>query len=64
MASSKPTISIKSSKKGALRAKAGVKAGQKIPVAKLKSLAKNGTPATKKQATFALNARGWAKGHK
>jgi len=47
-----------------LRAKAGVKAGQKIPVAKLKSLAKNGTPATKKQATFALNARGWAKGHK
>lgn len=50
-------IRIKASNKGKLRAAAGVKKGQKIPVSKLRSMANSSNPTTKKRAQFALNAR-------
>lgn len=52
-------IKIKPSSQGKLRATTGTKKGQKIPVAKLKKLAKSSNPLTKKRAVFALNAKGW-----
>ena len=42
---------------GALRKKAGVKKGEKIPVSKLKSMSKSKNPRTKKQAQLALTFR-------
>jgi len=52
-------IRIKKSHKGRLRRKAGVKKGKPIPVAKLRRLKKSKSAATRRQATFALNARKW-----
>lgn len=62
MTAKKNPIVINPQKAGALRAKAGVKADQKIPVATLKKLANETTAAgkqtaTAKQAQFALNAK-------
>jgi hypothetical protein len=58
-------ISIKKSNQGKLRSSTKTKKGQKIPIAKLQSLKKNGTPLQKKRANFALNARKWnSKGSK
>ncbi len=43
--------------KGGLRKKAGVKAGEKIPVKKLNKLAKSKNPKTRKQANLAKTLR-------
>lgn len=53
----KSPIKINPAKTGALRAAAGVKKGQKIPVAKLQTLAKSKSKVTRARAQFALNAR-------
>jgi hypothetical protein len=55
-------IMIKPSHRGRLRAKLGVKAGAKIPAGKLASAARSKSPATRKQAVFAENAKKWNKG--
>lgn len=55
----KSGIKIKKSKQGSLRRSTGTKKGKKIPVSKLRRLKKSGTPAQKKKANFALNARKW-----
>jgi oligoendopeptidase F len=57
----KPPIKIKAANAGKLRAAAGVKKGQKIPAAKLTTLAKSKSPAVRARAVFARNARSWAK---
>lgn len=57
----KSGINIKKSKQGSLRRSTKTKKGQKIPVSKLRRLKKSGTPAQKKKANFALNARKWRK---
>jgi hypothetical protein len=62
MAKSKKPIKVKSN--GSLRKHTKTKKGAKIPVAKLKKIAKTGTPTRRRQAQFALNARGWRKGGK
>jgi hypothetical protein len=62
MEKSKSGIKVKSN--GSLRKHTKTKKGQKIPVATLKKIAKNGTPTRRRQAQFALNARGWNKGGK
>ncbi len=54
-------IHIKTSNKGKLRATAGTKKGQKIPVSTLNKLAKSKNSTTRKRAVFALNARRWGK---
>ncbi len=59
--SSKDPIHINPANAGKLRAKAGVKKGAKIPVAKLEQMKKSTNPQTRKQANFALNARKWGK---
>jgi hypothetical protein len=53
----KSGIKIKKSKQGSLRKATGTKKGKKIPVSKLRKLKKSGSPAMKKKANFALNAR-------
>lgn len=58
---SRSGIKIKKSKQGSLRRATKTKKGQKIPVSKLRRLKKSGTPAQKKKANFALNARKWGK---
>jgi hypothetical protein len=55
----KSGIHIKASHEGRLHAAAGVKKGEKIPLKKEESLKAHGTPAEKKQANFAINARKW-----
>jgi len=54
-------IKIVASHKGKLHKAAGVKPGKKIPLSKEESLKSHGTPAEKKEANFAINARKWAK---
>jgi oligoendopeptidase F len=60
MAKRKP-IHIKPENRGKLRKSTGTKKGNKIPVSKLKKLAKSKNPTTRKRAQFALNARKWGK---
>ena len=55
----KSGIKIKKSKQGSLRRATKTKKGKKIPVSTLRRLKKSGTPAQKKKANFALNARKW-----
>jgi oligoendopeptidase F len=55
-------IHIKKSHQGRLRAKTKVKKGRKIPASKLRQMKRSKSAATRKQATFALNARRWNKG--
>ena len=55
----KSGIHINPANKGKLRKATGAKKGANIPVAKLQDLKKNGTPAEKKRANFALNAKKW-----
>jgi len=64
MARKKPSINIKKSNQGKLRASAGVKKGNKIPVAKLKAMKNSPNAKTRQRATFALNARKWKRGGK
>lgn len=56
----KSAIKINPANKGKLRAAAGVKKGQKIPVAKLQTLAKSKNKTTRARAQFALNARNFS----
>jgi hypothetical protein len=60
--SKRKPIKIKKSNKGKLRKSTGTKKGQKVPVSKLRKLAKSKNPVTRKRAQFALNARKWKKG--
>ena len=53
-------IRIKASNAGKLRRTAGVKKNQKIPVAKLRTMAHSSNKTTAKRAQFALNARKWS----
>ena len=55
-------IYIKKKNRGKLRKSTGTKKGQKIPVSKLRRLAKSKNKKTRKRAQFALNARKWNKG--
>lgn len=55
------TIKIKPSHKGLLHKKLGVPQGNPIPVAKLEKAAHSKSPALRKEAQFALNARMWPK---
>jgi len=57
-------IKINPANKGKLRAAAGVKKGQPIPVAKLQKLATSKNKTTRARAQFALNARKFKKGGK
>lgn len=54
-------IKIKKSNQGKTRKATGTKKGQKVPVSKLRAMKKSSNPKTRKRATFALNARKWAK---
>lgn len=53
------SINIKPSHKGLLHKKLGVKAGNKIPASKIAAAKNSSSPATRKQATFAANAKKW-----
>ena len=54
-------INIKPSHRGLLHKDLGVKKGKKIPLSELMEAKKSSNPAERKRATFAVNARGWAK---
>lgn len=56
-AGGKSPIKIKAANAGKLRAAAGVKKGQKIPAAKLASLANSKSPVIRRRAQFAINAK-------
>lgn len=60
----KKPIKIKAANKGKLRASTKTPKGKDIPVAKLEKAKKSKDPAVRKRATFAENARKWAKGGK
>lgn len=60
----KSGIKIKPSKQGSLRKATGTKKGQKIPAAKLQKMKKSSSPAMRRKANFAINARKWSKGKK
>lgn len=51
------TIKIKPSHKGLLHKKLGVPQGEKIPAAKLNAAKKSNSPALRKEANFATNAK-------
>lgn len=53
----KSGIHINPANRGKLRAATGTPKGKKIPVAKLRKLAKSPSTTTRKRAQFALNAR-------
>jgi hypothetical protein len=61
MAKGRSPIRIKKSKQGSLRKATGTKKGKNIPASTLRRLKKSGSPAMKKKANFALNARKWGK---
>ena len=52
---------IQPSHVGRMHEKLGVPQDKKIPVAMLQAAKNSSSPATRKQATFALNARSWGK---
>jgi hypothetical protein len=58
----KPRIYIKPSKQGSLRKATRTKKGKNIPMSTLQRLKKSGSPAMRKKANFAINARKW--GHR
>ena len=62
MAKSKSGIHIKPSHEGRLHKKLGVPEGEPIPADKLAAAKNSPNPATRKQATFAANAKKWNKG--
>lgn len=61
---SRKPIRIKKKNRGKTRKATGTKKGNKVPVSKLRKMKKSKNPATRKRATFALNARKWNKGKK
>ena len=54
-------IEIKPSHKGLLHKDLGVPQGKKLSIAQMQKAASSGSPAERKRAQFAINARGWAK---
>lgn len=52
-------IRIKPSHKGKLHKALGVPAGKKIPASKIASAKRSSSPALRKEATFAQNAKKW-----
>lgn len=52
-------IKIKPSRRGLLHKKLGVKQGHKIPLSELRHAKQSSSPAERKEATFAINARKW-----
>jgi hypothetical protein len=52
-------IKIKPSRKGLLHKKLGVPQGTKIPAKKLSAAKKSKSPALRKEANFAINAKGF-----
>ena len=54
-------IKIKKSNRGKTRKATGTKKGRRVPVSKLQKMKKSSSPKARKRATFALNARKWAK---
>lgn len=56
---SKSGINIKPSHEGRLHKALGVPEGQPIPAAKLQAAKNSSDPALRKQATFAINAKGF-----
>ncbi len=54
-------INIKPSHKGKLHAALGEKKGKKLTVAEEEKAKHSSSPAERKEATFALNARNWNK---
>lgn len=57
----KLNIKIAPSKQGSLRKATGTKKGKNIPVSTLRRLKNSKSPAMRKKANFALNARKWGK---
>jgi len=55
-------IRIKPSHRGLLHKKLGMKPGGKIPLSSLLKAKHSSSAATRKEATFAVNARSWNKG--
>jgi len=53
-------INIKPANRGKLHAKLGVPQGEKIPAAKLAKAKKSSSPALRKEATFAQNAKSFS----
>jgi oligoendopeptidase F len=58
---SKSGIKINPANKGKLHKTLHVPKGEKIPVTKIEKAKRSPDPATRKRATFALNAKKWAK---
>ena len=58
MATAKPRIYIKPSKRGSLRKATGTPKGKKIPASKL-AVKSTDSPAMKKKKIFAQNVRKW-----
>lgn len=54
-------IKIKPQNKGKLHRELGVPQDQKIPASKIAAAKNSPSPAVRKQATFAANARKWGK---
>jgi len=52
-------IHIKKSHRGLLHKKLGIKSGKKIPLSELMSAKHSSSPAKRKEANFAINARSW-----
>jgi hypothetical protein len=56
------SIHIKPSHEGRLHRATGTKAGKKVSLSDEEDLKEHGTPAEKKEANFAINARKWHHG--
>ncbi len=54
-------IKIKPSRRGLLHKKLGVARGTKIPLASLMRAKHSASPALRKEANFAVNAKSWEK---
>ncbi len=54
-------IEINPAHKGKLHRDLGIAAGKKIPMSELLQAKKSKSPAVRKEANFAVNARGWNK---
>jgi len=55
-------IKIKKSRAGSLRRHTKTPKGKKIPMSKLQAAKRSKSPAIRKKANFAINARKWKKG--
>lgn len=55
----KPKIRIKPDHKGLLHKKLGVPQGERIPAGKLEQALRSASPALRKEANFAKNAKKW-----